>query len=395
MNGVRHADVACKALTAGDGHAIMGDDNDIYIFGFHEVTGVKVDDVLNMVNDPMAPGGMRGAEASAPSINAKAGQEFYLSLTNAGMMERPDLADPHTVHNHGFPNASSVFDGEPMASMGVNMGETLTYYYNFVEPGTYMYHCHVEASEHMQMGMLGNLNVRPQQDGQSHTYKGKTYKNFAYNDCQGSGGTSNASCGSTGYDVAYPLEVTAFDPDFHHSDNSYNDIDFAAMKDTYQLFNGRGYPYTVNSCGRQSAYPLVPTNYPACSHPEQLYSQILSTSDVNVSSQNVSALITAKLGQKILIHFPSLATSDFNTITLLGLPMQIVGQGARQYKGPTGLTYYNNAKSITLGGGEGFTILIDTTGAKPGTYFMYSTNLNQLSNDAQDYGGLMTEIVIN
>ena len=396
-NGVLHASVACKALTAGDGHVIMGDTNDIYIFGFDDVTGVPVNQIMNMVNDPTAPGGMRGAEASAPTILAKAGQEFYLTLTNMGMFERPDLADPHTVHNHGFPNAASVFDGEPMASIAINMGESLSYYYAFQEPGTYMYHCHVEASEHMQMGMLGNLNVRPQQDGQSVIFNAKTYTNFAYNDCAGlSGGNRlDPGCGSTGYDVMYPLEVTAFDPDFHRSDNSYNDIDFGFMRDAYQLFNGRGYPYTINPCGRQSAYPTVPSNYPACAHPEQLYSQILSTPDVNVSSQKVSGLITAKLGQKILIHFPSLATSEFNTVTLLGLPMQIVGQGARQYKGPTGLLYYNNPKSITLGGGEGFDILIDTSKAKAGTYFMYSNNLNQLSNDAQDYGGLMTEIVIN
>jgi len=393
VNGVLHTSVACKALTAGDGHVIMGDGNDIYIFGFHEVTGVKDDQIMNMVNDTTAPGGMRGAEASAPTISVKAEQELYLSLSNMGMYERPDLADPHTVHNHGFPNAASVFDGEPMASLAVNMGETLTYYYRFVEPGTYMYHCHVEASEHMQMGMLGSLNVRARQDGTAHKYKGKSYSYFAYDDCQ----ISTAACGSTGYDVAYPLEVTAFDPDFHHSDNSYNDIDFAAMRDAYQLFNGRGYPYTINPCGRQSAYPLVPANYPACSPAvqQQLYSQILSVPGKNVSSQNVSALITATKGQKILLHFPSLATSDFNTITLLGLPMQIVGQGARQYQGPTGLMYYNNTQSVTIGGGEGFDILIDTSNAHAGTYFMYSTNLNQLSNDAQDYGGLMTEIVIN
>jgi hypothetical protein len=30
-----------------------------------------------------------------------------------------------------------------------------------------------------------------------------------------------------------------------------------------------------------------------------------------------------------------------------------------------------------------------------GTYFLYSTNLNELSNGAQDFGGMMTEIVIN
>jgi len=30
-----------------------------------------------------------------------------------------------------------------------------------------------------------------------------------------------------------------------------------------------------------------------------------------------------------------------------------------------------------------------------GTYFLYATNLNFLSNDAEDFGGMMTEIVIN
>ncbi len=33
-----------------------------------------------------------------------------------------------------------------------------------VEPGTFIYHCHVEATEHMEMGMLANLFVHPVQD---------------------------------------------------------------------------------------------------------------------------------------------------------------------------------------------------------------------------------------
>ncbi len=376
-NGVLHANVACKALTAGDGRVMMADGNEIYVFGFDDVTGVATDQVMNMVNDPVAPGGMRGAETTAPLINVKGGQEFYLSLTNVGMVERPDLVDPHTVHYHGFPNAGSVFDGEPMASIAVNMGETLTYYYKNVEPGTYMYHCHVEASEHMQMGMLGNLYVRPQQDGTSKVYNGKTYTHFAYNDGDG----------STGYDVGYPLEITAFDPEFHHADQTYNEVDFAFMDDTYTLLNGRGYPDTVNPCGRQTAFPSVPAGWPKCNSP------ILNS--LGVSSQNTPGLIMAKAGQKILLHFPSLSTVDFYTVTLLGLPMQIVGQGARQYKGPTGLTYYYNTNSVTLGGGEAYDIIVNTTGAAPGTYFLYTTNLNNLSNDDEDFGGMMTEVVIN
>jgi hypothetical protein len=30
----------------------------------------------------------------------------------------------------------------------------------------------------------------------------------------------------------------------------------------------------------------------------------------------------------------------------------------------------------------------------PGTYLLYTTNLNYLSNDREDFGGMMTEITI-
>jgi FtsP/CotA-like multicopper oxidase with cupredoxin domain len=109
--------------------------------------------------------GIVAANFSAPTIHVKEGEELYLTLTNAGFLLRPDLADPHSVHYHGFSNAGDIFDGLPEASITINAGASFTYYYNNVEPGTYMYHCHVEAPEHMQMGMLGNLYVEPAQDG--------------------------------------------------------------------------------------------------------------------------------------------------------------------------------------------------------------------------------------
>ena len=94
------------------------------------------------------------------------------------MVMRPDLFDPHTVHFHGFPHAAPVFDGVPdgVASPST-WASTFTYYYKIVEPGTYMYHCHVEATEHMQMGMLGNLYVMPAQNrhGRRHRSAGSRH----------------------------------------------------------------------------------------------------------------------------------------------------------------------------------------------------------------------------
>ena len=148
--------VVCKHLAAGDGFIRMADGKELYSFGFNDVTGVAA----NLAVDK----GILNAQFPAPTLAFDEGDDVYLTLTNVGMLKRPDLFDPHTVHFHGFPNAAAVFDGVPEASIAINMGFSFTYYYKIMEPGTYMYHCHVEAAEHMQMGMFGNLYVRPAQN---------------------------------------------------------------------------------------------------------------------------------------------------------------------------------------------------------------------------------------
>lgn len=40
-------------------------------------------------------------------------------------------------------------------------------------------------------------------------------------------------------------------------------------------------------------------------------------------------------------------------------------------------------------------MILDTAGLPAGTYFLYTTNLNYLSNNDEDLGGMMTEIVIS
>ena len=143
----------------------------------------------------------------APSITLRQDDEVWLSLTNVGMIHRPDLFDQHSVHWHGFPQASAIFDGVPQASATVQMGSTFTYYYKVNDPGTYLWHCHVEATEHMEMGMIGMLNVLPRQDNTSYTDAsvGKAFTKFAYNDGDG----------STGYDKAFSLQLGAVDSNFH------------------------------------------------------------------------------------------------------------------------------------------------------------------------------------
>lgn len=361
---VRPANTTCMHLTAGDGFLTMADGRNLYGFGFTDVTGTAASQI---VMDSLA------ANFSAPSIELQEGQDFYLTLTNVGMTMRPDLFDPHTVHFHGFPEQPPVFDGMPEGSFGVNMGSSVTYFYRLNDPGTYMYHCHQEATEHMQMGMLGNLYVKPRQDGTPINHQNKTYTKFVYNDRDG----------STGYDVSKALQLSSMDHVFHELHLSVQPLPFAEMTDTYAMINGRGYPDTVN--------PLpLPTP-----------SENGESLNNGTQSQPVSSLVTATKGERILLRLSNLSVTNYYTVTAQGLPLKVVGAGAAQLRGPEvtpgmndGKDLYYETTSVTLGGGESVEVLIDTKDVEAGTYFLYTTNLNYLSNFDQDNGGMMTEIVI-
>ena len=269
-------DVVCMHLTAGDGYATMGDGSPKYIFSFADVTGMPTK--TRSQKNAVVQAGMLAHEWPAPTIMLEQGQEFYLNLTNVGMVMRPDLFDPHSAHFHGFPESSTVYDGLPESGLSIGQGATLTYYYKLNDPGTYMYHCHVEATEHMQMGMLGNLYVRAAQNGTSYEYplgSGKTYTQFAYND----------EDGSTGYDVEYPIQLGSFDGAFHDASESTQPLPFALMVDDYPMINGRGYPDTADA--RTDTFP-IPVGF----------------NDTHVpTGQPVSSLITANAGDKVLLFW--------------------------------------------------------------------------------------------
>jgi len=370
-------------LTAGDGFVTMADGNELYCFGFSDVTemvNMKVMEAMALTGEartnklreikPMVlMEGMLRANFAAPTLVFKEGQHVYMDLSNVGMFMRPDLFDPHTVHFHGFPNAASIFDGEPMASISINMGGTLRYFYQIEQPGTYLYHCHVEATEHMEMGMIGNLWVLPKQNNlpvgtplaNLPPGKGATHQTgykYVYNDGDG----------STYYDVDLPLQMLAFDRNFHEQHILVQPLPFWSLDESYPMFNGRGYPDTVNPGPLANSY--------------------------GDESQKVSSTLTATVGQRIALRISNVSVSDFHTLTVLGIPMRVVGKDARLLRGPTGQDLTYETTSITLGGGESADAILDTTGLAPGKYFVYDSRLNHLNNDQEDYGGMMTEIVL-
>jgi FtsP/CotA-like multicopper oxidase with cupredoxin domain len=116
-----------------------------------------------------------------------------------------------------------------------------------------------------------------------------------------------------------------------------------------------------------------------------------------IPAQPLPALVEldrATEGTMLLLRLSNVSITEFYTVTALGLRMRVVGQGARILRGPDGKDNYYGTGAVTLGGGETADVLVDTSGVPAGTYFLYTTNLNYLSNGDQDHGGLMTEIVI-
>jgi Multicopper oxidase len=356
--------------------------------------------------------GVMNGNIPAPLMAFDEDDEFFLTLTNVGMIMRPDLFEQHTVHFHGYPNASAFYDGVPDASVAINIAASFTYYYLAPDAGTYFWHCHITPPEHLQMGMVGQLYVRPRQnrvpvtttlnaalvaqqgdlrtacrragDGATPVLPAGTAApdilcsnpvpavattavgggQYAYNDGDG----------STYYDVEYPIQIHGFDPNFHFVGMTFNPEGFSDMKDKYFLLNGRSYPDTV------TAGPLATQSTDGSMH----------------FSQPLPAIINIPAGKKALLRISDLDVTEYQTLTSLGIPMLVIGYNAKLLRDQAGNNLYYKTNSITLGGGESLDVILDATGYTSGqVFYLYTPNLDHLSNDAENFGGLMTEVRIN
>jgi FtsP/CotA-like multicopper oxidase with cupredoxin domain len=157
---------------------------------------------------------------------------------------------------------------------------------------------------------------------------------------------------------------------------TFNPEPFTDMKDKYFLLNGRSYPDTVTNAS--------------------LKTQV--TDGTEHFSQPLPAIVNIPVGGKALLRISDLDVTEFQTLASLGIPMQVIGYNARLLRDEAGNNMYYNTNSITLGGGESADVLLDasdiTKYPKYSTFYLYTPNLDHLSNDAENFGGLMTEVHI-
>jgi hypothetical protein len=249
-----------------------------YIFGIRDLTGLSDGQKLAQKGK---------AQLSAPVLFADEGKELQIHLHNLGEVLRSvGQPDNHTLHFHGFPNQIVYFDGVPDNSLAVPPGRVLIYRYLPQDPGSYMYHCHVDDVEHVHLGLQGIVFVRP-----------KLGPNYAYNDP------------ATRFDRQFAIHLTELDNHAHWNDNHNQDTDWSEYRAAFRLMNGRAWPDTI-----------VP-------HIDPLDTALAPELE-RLRYQPNSSLIQAEEGEMVLVRFSNLGFEE-HSLLLPGIAMTRVGRDAK------------------------------------------------------------------
>ncbi len=303
-------------------------------------------------------------------------KDFVVDLTNLGLAQRPDLFDAHTLHWHGFRNVIPFFDGEPTGSVSVPAGTVFRYVYRPREPGTYMYHCHVEDVEHVQMGMTGIVFVRPLQDGNTSLYPSGKYM---YNDGDG----------STGFDREYVMFMSEVWAEAHWADAHIQLPEWSDYHADFALLNGRVYPDTLAPNG--SIDPFNPVRDPS--------GDLIATGgSPRAPVPTAVVVVNCNAGERVAMRFANLGFKE-GAMTLPGIPMRVVGKDATPMKGRDGTDTSYETNTLNIGAGESFDVIFtapDHVGPDYDTYMLYNRAYTRSNNLAGGgFGGQATEIRVH
>jgi FtsP/CotA-like multicopper oxidase with cupredoxin domain len=382
------ADAPPVALIATDGYmSLPGREGDpVYIFGF-----VPVDPSLSV--DQLEATYKGHTKHTAPHLNFRQDDDIRITLTNLGLVQRPDLVDSHTIHWHGFDVPSPLNDGVPEVSIAVPIGKQVTYFYRPHREGTYMYHCHFEDVEHVQMGMTGVVFVRPLQD------KNGAGAGVPIARQEGGGSTAplgyayNDGNGSTAYDRHFAILLNEVWKNFHDGDRDIQESIATDYNPQWFTLNGRCYPQTV----LPNDSDTLPANL-RIGTPNANYDNALDYSQPN------SALIQVNPGDRVLLRLANLGYQQ-HAMQLPGISMKVVGQDA-SWLGKDGVdkTYLTN--TLYIGPGEARDVLFTAPAYDParpsssdtkGNYNVYrfkNRDWRRLSNFGAPPGpgGMQTEV---
>ncbi len=181
----------------------------------------------------------------SPPIRVEQGDTVWIVLENTHYF-------PHTIHLHGvdhpwIDSSGEGNDGVPQTSdKFVVPGQSRTYEIRPRQPGTFVYHCHVQTHVHLAMGLVGMFIVeenRPNNWVQTFNVGGGQVRH-----------PSKAVLEE--YDNEYDLHYHAMDKELHSIIQKHNDprliakamnrdYDMTDSTEDYYVLNGRSFPYTL------------------------------------------------------------------------------------------------------------------------------------------------------
>jgi FtsP/CotA-like multicopper oxidase with cupredoxin domain len=285
-------------------------------------------------------------------------------------------------------------------SISVPIGRDFPYFYHPHDPGTYMYHCHFEDVEHVQMGMTGTVFVRPAQnktgnaagapiargypgDPSPYGTGGPTAPlGYVYND-----GVALGDPRSTAYDREFSIFLNEIWAEAHYNDAHIQESDWSDFHADFYLMNGRSYPDTLEPNGGGTD-GTTGDLIPPAGRPELQY-------------QPISSLIQCKAGERVLLRFVNLGYTQ-PAMRLSGIPMHVVGKDATPLRGRGSLDLRDGADTsyttdtVYLGAGESYDAIFtapNKTGAGYDTYLLYNNAMGTLTQPGgPGLGGQMTEV---
>jgi hypothetical protein len=181
----------------------------------------------------------------SPSIRVEQGDKIIVTLENSHYF-------PHSIHFHGVDHPflkenGEGNDGVPQISNKLTMpGKTFSYELMPRQPGTMVYHCHVQAHTHILMGLIGMFIVEENRpDNWVQTFN------------IGAGFVRHSSIAvKENYSQEYDLQYQDLDRELHNLIQTSNDsrvlakaynreYNITERTPEYFILNGRSFPYTL------------------------------------------------------------------------------------------------------------------------------------------------------
>lgn len=261
-----------------DGDLTLADEKSTYVVGFS-----SWDDNLGPAPEPLTPEIKeklsKRLTVPGPTLRCKKGERVQVVFHNAGHIQCSEHSAfhnvPHTIHFHGL-DLIQPMDGVPDLPLPA-ITEDKSYTYDFTPDydGTYMYHCHVDSSTHIMLGMYGPLIV----DGP------KTNTIYGYH-----------------YDREYTLVLSEIDTKHNEAIREKGRYDLLNWRTDYWLMNGRIFVSDLKN-------PLSTINDP-------------------------KSRLVCKVGETVLLRFMAVGFKHTFAMHPHGYHMLVIGTDGRRLSAP-------------------------------------------------------------